>query len=119
MIREKDKVLIYDNNALLPEDSQITLRLHLYGCDMSTSLESMPKKLHGETGDSEEEAVAFELPALRTLFQSHSHDGIWNADKIVLKNAMFPDSTISSRLTVGEIIFFLMFIANHVRPRCS
>lgn len=137
MICEKGKRLLNDVNRSLPQEGQVSLRFTsgwLWRFQKRWNLKC--RRVHGESGDADEDALQRELPVIQALCATYSADDIWNADETGLNYCMPPDRTISAhplpgrkkdkkRLTVlvcanasGSEKFPLMIIGNAQRPRC-
>lgn len=60
------------------------------------------RKLHGEAGDADADAVERELPNLRLACDRYAKEDVWNADETGLNYAMPPDRTISQAAQPGR-----------------
>lgn len=137
VIKAKGKRLLEEVNRLLPESSGVDLTFSagwLWRFQRRWNLKS--RKLHGEAGDADADAVERELPNLRLACDRYAKEDVWNADETGLNYAMPPDRTISQaaqpgrkkdkkRLTLlvcanatGTEKFPLLYIGNAKKPRC-
>lgn len=137
VIREKGKRLLVEVNALLPDADKIKMKFSagwLWNFQRRWHLKS--RKLHGESCDADEVAIARELPNLRSICARYERKDVFNADETGLNYAMPPDRTISKkpmpgrkkdkrRLTLlvccnasGTEKYPILFIGNSKQPRC-
>lgn len=123
-------------NALLPENQKLCLKFSngwfaRFKARFGLSL----RRIHGEAGSADMQAIENALPALRSLMAQYDPKDVWNADEFGLFYRQAPGWTLShqpvvglkkekSRITFlaccnanGEEKFPLMVIGNSQKPR--
>lgn len=103
LIQEKGTRLLANANLLLPPESRIKLNFSngwLQKFQRRWQLKSW--KLHGESGDADNEAMESKLPSIQERLKPYELRDIYNADEFGLFYRMAPDKTIAREQLEGR-----------------